>query len=111
MIRLNAGDYKTQSAAQKELRKLADHAAGGFILYLSNTGFRLYAGSFFSRDSALKEQQRLVALNFPLTLEEATVQLPTSLLTAGRFTNREAAVAGALRLKKLGVKAVVQKHS
>lgn len=110
VIRLNVGDYETQAAAQKELRKLAKRTAGGFILKLGKAGLRLYAGSFFSRNSALKEQQRLVALGFPLTLEEATVQLSTALLTAGRFPSREAAVAGALKLKRLGVDAVVQKH-
>ena len=110
VIRLNAGDYQKQPAAQTELDKLYAANAGGFILNRGKAGFRLYAGSFFSRNSALKEQQRLAALGIVMTLEEATVQLPTSLLTAGRFTSREAAVAGALKLKKLGIAAVVQKY-
>jgi len=110
VIRLKIADFETLAAAQQVQRQLKKLSAGGFIRNLGKAGFRLYAGSFFSRSSALKEQQRLVAGGIDLTLEEASVQLPTSLLTAGRFSDRAAAQAVASKLKQLGVTAVVQKH-
>ncbi len=109
VIRLNAGDYLTQADAQKELDRLHAANGGGFILNRGKAGYRLYAGSFFSQNSAQKEQQRLAALGLKLTLEESTVMLPTSLLTAGRFTTREDALESANKLESLGVESVVEK--
>ena len=109
VIRLNAGDYQDRQTAQEELRKLREAHAEGFILNRGKAGYRVYAGSFFGRNGALKEKQRLVALGADLSLEEVSVMLPTSLLAAGQFSSREAALAGAAQLKKLGVKSVVQK--
>lgn len=110
VTRLKVGDYRSQQLAQQQLQKIRKYTAGGFIIYQRKTGYRLYAGSFFSHDSAQKEQRRLVAHGIDLTLEETAVTLPTSLLTAGRFQSREAALVGVLKLKKLGLKAVVQKR-
>lgn len=110
VFRLLVNDYQSQQAANKELRKLRKARAGGFIIKRGQADYRLYAGSFFSRDSALKERKRLAAFGLSLTLDETSVLLPTSRLEAGRFLSREAALAGALKLEKLGVKAIVRKN-
>jgi len=110
VIRLRAGDYSTQLAAKTELNKFKHMRADGFILSRGKAGYRLYVGSYFSQKSAQKEQRRLMARGFTTTLEEAEVMLPTSLLSAGRFPSHEAALAGALKLSKLGVVATVHRE-
>lgn len=107
MIRLKAGDYSSQLAAKTELLKLNDTHTLGFILNKGKAGYRLYAGSYFSEKSAQREQRRLAALGYVTSLEELEVMLPTKLLSAGSFSSHEAAVAGALKLEKLGVMASV----
>jgi hypothetical protein len=109
VIRLRAGDYSSLLAAKTELGKLRKLHVEAFILKRDEKGYRLYAGSYFSQSSALKEQRRLVDLGMGVRLEEASVMLPTSALAAGRFPTREAALKGAQKLKKLGVEAVVER--
>lgn len=107
VVRLNAGNFQSQQAAQKDLQKLKKLSIQGYVLKKGKADYRLYAGSFFSRSGALKEQQRLAALGVALSLEEASVLLPTSLLTVGQFSSRKAALEEVLALEKLGVQSVV----
>ncbi len=109
VIRLNAGSFQNKSAAKTDLRKLQEISARGFVLKKGKADYRLYAGSFFSRKGALKEQQRLAALGVTLSLKEAKVLLPTSLLTVGQFSSRKAALDGTAELKRLGINSVVLK--
>lgn len=108
VVRLFVGSYQSKKTAQDTKRKLDATKAGSFILGQGKKGYRLYAGSFFSLGGAQREQQRLAALGTTVTLEESTVQLPTTLLTAGKFSSREAALAESSKLETLGVDSVVQ---
>lgn len=111
VIRLCGGEFKVLAEAQKELDRLLVVNAGAFLLNKGRAGYHLYAGSYFSLASAQKEQQRLASHGIDLSLKRKSVSLVTSLLTAGRFNSHEAARAGAQKLAKLGVKAVVQEVS
>ncbi|WP_020678386.1 TolC family protein [Geopsychrobacter electrodiphilus] len=111
VFRLRVGDYSSLLAAKTELLKVKNASTGGFILNRGKAGFRLYAGSYFSQQSAKKGQRRLTALGLATTLDEVEVMLPTSLLTAGPFPTHDAALEGALKLKKLGVTAVVSREN
>ncbi|WP_303722307.1 TolC family protein [Malonomonas rubra] len=109
VTRLTYGDFSELQLAKKQLSKLRKTGAGGFLLNLGEKGYRLYAGSFFSRGGALKEQQRLATLGISVSLQEVNVQLPTSLVTVGRFMNRDAALVVAAKLQQLGLNAVIEK--
>ena len=110
VIRLMVNDYPNLAATKADMRKLARLKAEGFVVRQENGVYRLYGGSYFSRESALRERDRLAAHGLSITLERVSVLLPTVHLDAGRFSSREAALAGAQRLKKLGIAAVVQKE-
>lgn len=108
VIRLYAGSYKNTQLAQTAQRMLDNSRASAFLLKDGNSGYRLYAGSFFTMGRAHLEQERLARLRIEVTLEESTVLLPTSVLTAGKFSSREAAYAELLKLEMLGIDSVVQ---
>ncbi|AJE03457.1 SPOR domain-containing protein [Geobacter pickeringii] len=106
MIRLYLGEFGDQESAKRELAKLHDATVEGFVL---NEGgkYRVYAGSYFLHERAVKEQQRLTALGIKPTLKKASVSVPTLLLTAGKFSNREDAVKAAAKLRQKGLKPAV----
>lgn len=110
VIRLLVNDYPNLAATRADMRKLAQLNAEGFVVKQGNGGYRLYGGSYFSRESALKERDRLAAHGLSITFERVSVLLPTVHLDAGKFSSREAALAGANRLKKFGIDAVVQQQ-
>ncbi len=112
LIRLKAGDFESFQVAQTEREKLLLKVKEGpFILKDDKGHYTLYAGSYLHRSNAEQVQKQLAASGLKLTLEESTVMLPTSQLTAGRFPSREDAVTEALKLEKLGIKSVVQKNN
>uniref|UniRef100_A0A831XEH5 SPOR domain-containing protein n=1 Tax=Geobacter metallireducens TaxID=28232 RepID=A0A831XEH5_GEOME len=102
MIRLFFGEFADQATARNELQRLRDATVDGFVL---NEGgkYRVYAGSYFVEERAVKEQQRLEALGFRMTLRKASVTVPTLLLTAGKYGSRDEALKDAARLKKKGL--------
>lgn len=106
MIRLYLAEYADQDSARAELTKLRDATAEAFML---NEGgkFRVYAGSYFLHDRALKERDRLAAQGIKVTLKNASVSVPTLLLTAGSFGSRAEALKAAGKLKKQGLAATV----
>lgn len=102
MVRLFFGEFADQVTARNELQRLRDATVDGFVL---NEGgkHQVYAGSYFVEERALKEQQRLEALGFRMTLRKASVTVPTLLLTAGKYGSRDEALKDAARLKKKGL--------
>lgn len=102
MVRLFFGEFADQVTARNELQRLRDATVDGFVL---NEGgkYRVYAGSYFVEERAVKEQQRLEALGFRMTLRKASVTVPTLLLTAGKYGSRDEALKDAARLKKKGL--------
>lgn len=102
MVRLLFGEFGDQETARKELQKLRAATVEGFVL---NEGgkYRVYAGSYFVKERALKEQERLEALGYRLSLSKASVTVPTLLLTAGKYGSREEAIKDVSRLKKKGL--------
>lgn len=102
MIRLLFGEYADQETARKELQKLRDATVEGFVLK-EGSSYRVYAGSYFVKERAAKERQRLEGLGYRVTLKSASVSVPTLLLTVGKYDNRAAALDDAARLKKKGL--------
>jgi len=102
MIRLLFGEFADPVTARNELLRLHDATVDGFILNEEGK-YRVYAGSYFVEERAVKEQQRLEALGFRITLRKASVTVPTLLLTAGKYGSRDEALKDAARLKKKGL--------
>jgi len=111
VVRLVAGTFPDQRAAQEALGKLREKIGPEAFMLKNDAGaYVLYAGSYLSRAFAEEERKRLAAAGVSLTLVKASVQLPTSRLSAGPFGSRQEAQAGATKLQKLGVSSVVQKQ-
>jgi len=106
MIRLFFGEFADQETARKELQRLHDATVEGFVLK-EGGAYQVYAGSYFAKDLAIKEQERLAGLGFRLTFRKANVPVPTVLLTAGKYGSREEALKDAARLKKKGLASTV----
>jgi outer membrane protein TolC/cell division protein FtsN len=103
VFRLLIGEYKGYSVAQKALEDLKNVRISGFILENASNKYEVYAGSFFTRESAKTEQKRLATQGIHLSLKKVSVSLPAFLLTAGSFASREAAVEGAKKLEQQGL--------
>lgn len=106
MVRLFFGEFADQETARKELQRLRDATVEGFVLKEGGK-YRVYAGSYFVEERAVKEQERLEALGFRLTLRKAGVSVPTLLLTAGKYASRGEAVKDVAKLKKKGLSPAV----
>ena len=103
MNRLYLSELPERSAAMSELNKLKRHTSDAFILEQGGT-FAVYAGSYLLDARAASERERLAAAGFPLTVKRVDVSIPTRKLTAGRFSNRQAAEAALRKLKSAGLK-------
>ncbi len=108
VIRLVLGDFSNLGSAKSALEQLAGSGADGFVLPHGVAGYRAYAGSFFDRAGAKREQQRLAAKGLTLSLEETQVNLPTTLLTVGPFNGQQAAQQAAVALEKKGLSPTLQ---
>lgn len=105
-IRLFVGEFSTQEAARKELKRLHALKISGFFLATEGK-FQVYAGSFSDEKGAERERLRLVGLGVKPTLKPALVGVQTFLLTIGTFPSRAAALARERELEKQGVTATV----
>jgi len=111
VVRLMVDSFPSYREAQQALARLPEQiAAEAFVLKKAEGAYVLYAASYLTRAHAEQEQKRLAGQGLRLKLETATVNLPTSRLSAGPFASRKEAQAGAQKLKKLGVEATVQKQ-
>lgn len=109
VTRLLVAEYNDGRVAKKQCDQLRKKVANCFVMKSGPYNYRLYAGSLFSQKAALKEQQRLAARGVILSLETTSLSMKTSLLTAGHFTSREAALKMVDRLEQIGVNAAVVK--
>ncbi|MBC8016938.1 MAG: TolC family protein [Verrucomicrobia bacterium] len=107
MIRLYLAEFPNHLLAQKALKKLQLLKANGFILMHSKQRHAVYAGSFLDMKSAQKEQSRLAGRGIKVRPEKTSFSLPTFLLSAGNFLEREVALEYATKLEHLELKAVV----
>lgn len=103
MNRLYLSEYPERSAALSELNTLKRHTSDAFILEQGGI-FAVYAGSYLLDARAASEKERLAAAGYPLTLKRVDVSIPTRKLTAGRFSNKQAAEAALRKLKSAGLK-------
>lgn len=107
VIRLVIDDFPTLADANEVSARLADTGAGCFILPHGNSNFRLYAGSFFNRDSATEEVRRLAKKGLTLRLEEVDIKLPATLLISGPFKSATLARQSAKKLERAGFHPVI----
>ncbi|ABQ24747.1 TolC family protein [Geotalea uraniireducens] len=107
MLGLYIGEFPDRESARKELDKLRSVNAKGLIIKSGAGKYSVYAGSYVNRKYAAKELERLAALGIKLSMKNISVSVPTSLLTAGSFPTREAAMNEAAKLEKQGLKPVV----
>lgn len=106
MHRLFLADFTDRAAAQAELDKLKKLTADAFILNENGT-YAVYAGSYYRKGRAAKEQARFNGQGVKLVLKMADVKVPITKVTAGSFLRKEDARIEAQRLKKLGINAEV----
>ena len=89
----------------KKIKKITGDA---FILPEKGK-FSLYAGSYFVKERAEKERDRLIKAGLKPVIRKSNVPVTTYRLTAGNFQSIKPAETEAERLKKLGVKVSVVK--
>jgi len=103
VFRLFIGDYRDLASAKQAIEPFQKTHSSSFILKNAAHGYDAYAGSFFNLEGAETEQKRLAAKGMTLSVKKVSVSLPAFLLTAGSFTSREAAMAGAKKLEQQGL--------
>ncbi len=106
MNRLFIGEFGSYVEASIELQKLRKVTRDAFMLPEKDK-FALYAGSYFVKERAEKERDRLSEAGLKPVIRKISAPVSTLRLTAGNFQTRESAEQEARRLKKLGVKASV----
>lgn len=108
MNRLFMGEFESYPEAAIELKKIRKITHNAFILP-ENGKYILYAGSYFVKESAEKERDRLIDVGLKPAVRTTNVPVNTYRLTAGNYQSSKPAEMEAERLKKLGVKVSVVK--
>ncbi len=108
MNRLLMGEFESYPDASIEMKKIRKITRDAFILP-ENGKYMLYAGSYFVRESAEKERDRLIDAGLKPVLKKTNVPIVTYRLTAGNYQSSKPAEIEADRLKKLGIKVAVVK--
>lgn len=103
MIRLLVGSFAEPAQARQELKRLRQAGADPFLLQGENHDYRVFAGSYGSRQGAEVERQRLQQQGIVTSLEPVMVPSPTFLLSAGPFSDQAAADREAKRLRQQGL--------
>jgi cell division septation protein DedD len=101
MNRLLVAEVASYPAARDELNKVKKASKDAFLLR-QNGSYAIYAGSYFNKDRAMQEQERLRKEGFAPILKQSQAPVSLYALTAGSYQTREAALKDAERLKKLG---------
>jgi len=104
MFRLNANYFLDQKAAQREIRRLRSLKVEGYMVQSAPEKFSVIVGSYRNQKHAVAEQKRLAGLKVKTAIEEVIVPRTVSLITAGSYESREAAVKSAEMLEKQGLK-------
>lgn len=103
MNRLVVGEFGSYTTARKELEKVKKASKGAFLLQENGT-FTLFAGSYFRKERAVEEQERLRTHGFVPILKQADVPVGSWKLMIGGIPTREAAQKEAARLRTMGFK-------
>jgi cell division septation protein DedD len=106
MHRLLVGEYGDRAGADASLQRVKTAGGQGFALR-EGDHFAVYAGSFSVDSKAAQEKASLAAKGITTTMRTATVPMPVTRLTAGRFATREEAKRAADKLAKAGFKPTV----
>lgn len=102
VTRLLIGEYQDLATARQALDQLGN-SHSGFILKNRSGHYDAFAGSFFARQGAEIEQQRLSARGLDLQLREVAVVLPTFIVTAGSFSSKDLAAEHGRKLEQQGL--------
>jgi cell division septation protein DedD len=106
MHRLLVGEYGDRGGAEASLQRVKAAGGQGFALR-EGDHFAVYAGSFAADSKAAQEKASLAAKGITATMRTATVPMPVTRLTVGRFATREEARRVADKLTKAGLKPTV----
>lgn len=109
MNRLFLAEYGDRESARGELDRLKRHTSDAFIVEQGGK-HALYAGSYLLDARASAEKERLAAAGFSLTLRRAEVAIPSKVLTAGTFSDKQRAEAALKKLKDAGFKASLSRQ-
>ncbi len=101
MNRLLVAEVTSYPAAREELNRVKKASKDAFLLR-QNGSYVIYAGSYFNKDRAVQEQERLRKEGFAPILKQSQAPVSLYTLNAGSYQTREAALKDAERLKKLG---------
>jgi cell division protein FtsN len=106
MNRLFIGEFDNYAEAALQMQKLRKATQGAFILPEKGK-YVLYAGSYFVKQSAEKERNRLLEAGFKPEVRKRSLPVSTMKLTVGNFQSRKSAEQVADHLKNLGIKASI----
>lgn len=104
MLRIQVGEFADSESADKLVKKLRGMNADHFVLKDKAGTYRVYAGSYFDKDPAAREQRRLAAQGIKSDLRQVNVPVPSFVLSAGCFPSEEAARGKMAELEQLGLK-------
>jgi outer membrane protein TolC len=100
--RLVLGQYPDLKTARQALQTLTD-PQNGFVLKAKNGAYDVFAGSFFDRQRAVKQQKSLAAQGIVLNLRPVNIELPAFTIITGSFSSREAAKEMGKKLEQQGL--------
>jgi cell division septation protein DedD len=103
MNRLVVAESDSYEKAQSELERVKKASKGAFILK-ENGRFVVYAGSYYQKERAADEQERLRAQGFAPILKQTAAPVASWKLVLEGFPTREAAQEESARLRRLGFK-------
>lgn len=103
MNRLVVGEFDSYTTARTELEKVKKTSKGAFLLQ-ENGKYTLFAGSYYRKERAVEEQERLRSQGFAPILKKADAPVESWKMMVGGFPTREAAQEEAAKLRKMGFK-------
>jgi len=103
MNRLVVAETDSYEKAQSELERVKKASKGAFILK-ENGRFVVYAGSYYQKERAADEQERLRAQGFAPILKQTAAPVASWKLVLEGYPTREAAQKESARLRRLGFK-------
>lgn len=103
MNRLFLSEHANREQAQAELGRLRKHTADAFMLEQGGK-FAVFAGSYLLDARAGSERERLAGEGFQLRLQKVDVAVPSRVLTACSFVERDEAEAALAKLRAAGLK-------
>ncbi len=104
--RVVVGIYKTEEKAQKSLRGVQPKLKNAYIM--SHKGSHgVYCGSFYRLEKAREKVAQLRTSGVKLTILRDSVEVKRTTILAGSYISRDEARDISLRLRRLGIPAVI----